>query len=270
MDTLTDELADLASPKQVHNIYLTLITLLFSFAYDSRTTQSDPTPESAWTICSLTPAFSALDPPPYPVLSPNVSESSPDGIEFPTSELTSTLVPSVRRTLAFPLHRNFALATQCLRDVSNAFRRGKRGVLRALLGIKDILDSHEVYYIYSKIWVDDLCSWVSRYARLVGFKQSVHVCSLCHPRFILTRSESTIQQIGESLLTLGIDKPFIGWDLPELEEATRSATHRVPDSDDEDGSAGAVRDSDDESTGPPSSSSSSSLTLSSSSSSDTH
>jgi len=232
----------------VHNIYLTLITLLFSFAYDSRTTQSDPTPESAWTICSLTPAFSALDPPPYPVLSPNVSESSPDGVEFPTCELISTLVPSVRRTLAFPLHRNFALATQCLRDVSNAFRRGKRGVLRALLGIKDILDSHEVYYIYSKIWVDDLCSWVSRHA-----------------------SESAIQQIGESLLTLGIDKPFIGWDLPELEEATRSATHRVPDSDDEDedGPAGAVRDSDDEST-PPSSSSSSSSTLSSSSSSDAH
>lgn len=58
-------LADLTSPIDVHNLYLTLLTILFSYVYDARTTQCDPSTESAWTICSLTPAFSALDPPPY-------------------------------------------------------------------------------------------------------------------------------------------------------------------------------------------------------------
>lgn len=147
----------------MHNIYLTLLSLLASYAYDTRTTSSDPTPESAWTICSLTPAFTALDPPPYPALSP--SPSSDNEGEFTSSELQSALVPFIRRSLAFPLYRNFALASQCIRDVSNALRKGKRGVLRALLGMKDILDGHEVYYVYSKIWVDDLCSWVSRHSR---------------------------------------------------------------------------------------------------------
>ncbi|KAJ7441545.1 hypothetical protein FB451DRAFT_1414561 [Mycena latifolia] len=41
------------------------VSILFSYAYETRTTLGDFTPESAWTICSLTPAFSALDPPPY-------------------------------------------------------------------------------------------------------------------------------------------------------------------------------------------------------------
>jgi len=90
---------DLTTPIQTHFLYLTLVTLLFSYAYESRTSQHDPTPESAWTICSLTPAFSALDPPnpespysPVAVLNPNT---------FSSQELITTFIPSYRRSLAF-------------------------------------------------------------------------------------------------------------------------------------------------------------------------
>lgn len=41
-------------------------------------------------------------------------------------------------------------------------------VVRCLLEVKDILDHHEVYYVYSKIWVDDFCVWTQAYARLVS------------------------------------------------------------------------------------------------------
>ncbi|KLO10716.1 SHQ1-domain-containing protein [Schizopora paradoxa] len=230
---------------QAHNIYLTLMTLLASYAYESRTTQNDPTPESAWTICSLTPAFSALDPPPYPTSPPVISPSHSN--EFTSSELQSTLIPFIRRAIAFPLYRNFALAKQCIRDVSNALCRGKRGVLRALLGLKDILDGHEVYYIYSKIWVDDMCSWVSRSA-----------------------SESKLQEVGELLNNLEIEKDAIEWDLQALEDVTRNASNRAPDSDDEDedSSTRSISESETDSISPPTSSSSSSTTLSSSISSD--
>lgn len=83
-------------------------------------------------------------------------------------------------------------------------------------------------------------------------------------------SDQELQDIGEKLRILEIDKQTIGWDLLALETATRSADDRVPDSDDEDevASAGSVSESDNESTSPPSSSSSSSSsTLSSSGSS---
>lgn len=156
----TNLITDLASPEQKHDGYLTLISILFSYAYDARTTQCDPTPESAWTICSLTPAFSALDPPPY-------AQRSNPASSFTVTELHETILPSVRRSLSFPLYRSFALASTCIKDVSVILLNGKKAVLRALLETKKILDHHEVYYVYSKVWVDDFCVWVAREARYV-------------------------------------------------------------------------------------------------------
>ena len=151
---------DLATPAQTHQLYLTLLTLLFSYAYETRTTLHDPTPESAWTLATLTPAFSALDPPPYHSTQPPADVSS-----FTDAELATTFAASYRRALAFPLYRSFALAEACRADVARLLARGKRVVARCLLEVKDILDHHEVYYVYSKIWVDDFCVWVLAYAR---------------------------------------------------------------------------------------------------------
>jgi protein SHQ1 len=161
--TLCITVTDLPTKSQQRNLYLTLLTLLFAYAYDRRTTQCDPTPESAWTICSLVPAFSALDPPPY-----GTAEDVP--LSIPTSELTdddlaSALTPSYRRSLAFPFYRSFAMADACRKDVAALLAKGRRMVARYLLEMKHILDHHEVYYVYSKIWLDDFCVWIQASAR---------------------------------------------------------------------------------------------------------
>jgi len=144
---------DLATPIQTHDLYLTLLTLLYAYAYESRVSQHDPTSESAWTICVLVPAFTALDPP--------HSDSFKDGQHFfSQGELRDTLIPSFRRSLTFPLYRSFVLAEKCRQDVALFLQKGKRTVMRCLLEIKDILDHHDIYYIYSKIWVDDFCVWI--------------------------------------------------------------------------------------------------------------
>lgn len=143
---------DLASQKQSNSLYLTLIQLLFSYAYESRTTQLDPSPESAWTLCILTPPFSAL-----------VSSTSTCN-DFHTQDLKPILVSSYRRALAFPLYRSWELVDQCKKDVADLLSQGKRAVTRALLWIKNLLDHHEVYYVYSKVWVNDFCVWIQAYA----------------------------------------------------------------------------------------------------------
>lgn len=196
----------LATPLQVHNLYLTLLTLLFSYAYDSRTTQHDPTPESAWTIASLTPAFSALDP-------PSLSTTGSDGnlLDFTPDELRDALLSSYRRSLAFPLYRSFALAEACRRDVAHFLEKGKRTVIRCFLEIKNILDHHEVYYVYSKIWVDDYCEWIQVHAR-----------------------EEVFARLGKQLKGLEVDKDLLGWGLLGLEGATEEVGEREPDSDDPD------------------------------------
>lgn len=157
---------DLATPEQTRNLYLTLLTILFAYTFDARTTQHDPTPESAWTLCTLVPAFSALDPPPYDTLTTSPAQPAPPTtLTFTPSTLHSTVVASLRRTLAFPLYRSVALSSKCIADVATILLHGKRAVLRALLAAKRILDAHDVYYVYSKVWVDDFCRWTARDAR---------------------------------------------------------------------------------------------------------
>ena len=148
-------------------MYLTLISFLFSYAYEVRSTKHDFNPESAWTICTLTPAIGALDPPPYDMLTEFVVTSANSQI-FSQGELLAALVPCYRRSLAFPLYRSFAFADACRADLANFLLRGQRMVIRCFLDLKCILDHHEVYYIYSKIWVDDVCTWLQTGARFAS------------------------------------------------------------------------------------------------------
>ncbi|KAH9001776.1 SHQ1-domain-containing protein [Lactarius akahatsu] len=182
----------IASPQETRALYLTLVTLLFSYAYDARTTQHDPTPESAWTISALTPAFSALDPPPYP------------SGDIDVRELAQSLTPSYRRALAFPLYRHAARTPDVL------LACGTRTVLRCLLELRAILDAHEVYYVYSRIWLDDFCRWIQACA-----------------------SEDSLKRLGQDVGRLNMSKNSLGWDLVALERAVLAAREGQSDSDDE-------------------------------------
>jgi protein SHQ1 len=206
---------------QTHNLYLTLVTLLFSYMYDSRTSQHDPTSESAWTICNLTPSFTALDPP--------LSSHYTGGCHiFSKDEIQETLVPSYRRSLAFPLYRSFLLSEKCREDIAFILRKGKRTVMRCLLEMKYILDHHEIYYIYSKIWLDDFCVWVqadARWALLQRYSQD--------KRNSFANSDDVLEIMGKTLMEVKLDKASIDWGLEEIESAAKQSAELQSDSDDE-------------------------------------
>ncbi|KAG7092282.1 hypothetical protein E1B28_008644 [Marasmius oreades] len=196
----------LPSQRQTHNLYLTLLTVLFAYAYDSRTTQHDPTPESAWTLCTLVPAFSALDPGPY------TSTVWDPSSAFHREEIAAVFIPSYRRSLSFPLYRSFALAQKCRDDVAKFIARGKRTVLKCLLEMKNILDHHEVYYVYSKIWLDDYCVWIQTHA-----------------------SDEMLSRLASAVETTEIQKTSIGWHLDQIEAIVHNIQiERNMDSDDAD------------------------------------
>jgi protein SHQ1 len=213
---------DLATSTQTRDLYLTLVTLLFSYAYDARFTQHDPSTESAWTISALTPAFSALDPPPYTTGIHSASIPA-HGPIFTPSEVASTLVPSYRRSLAFPLYRSFALAEACRADVAELLCKGRRTVVRCLLELKCILDHHEVYYVYSKIWVEDFCVWTQAYATFVYFYPSFFLIA-----YYTTDSDDNLKRLATCVKFLKMEKSLLGWDLEKLEGVTQRL-----DSDDE-------------------------------------
>jgi protein SHQ1 len=164
----------LFSPTDPHDLQMTLLTVLFGYAYDARTTQLDPTPESPWTVASLVPAFAALDPAPYTPApaQPSIIEESKSESDTAAAALdrdvTQTLAASYRRALAYPLFRSWALCEVVRSDVSALLSQGKRTLVRCLLNLKKILDGHDTYYVYSKVWVDDMLVWVMAHLRSVS------------------------------------------------------------------------------------------------------
>jgi protein SHQ1 len=91
--------------------------------------------------------------------------------DFESAELAETFIPSYRRAIAFPLYRSWALADACKKDVAHFLLRGTRTVLRCLLELRAILDAHEVYYVYSRIWLDDFCRWIQGCARYMVLRR---------------------------------------------------------------------------------------------------
>ncbi|KAG0318856.1 hypothetical protein BGZ97_003179 [Linnemannia gamsii] len=192
--------------------YLTLIDILFAYSYDLRTSEGDTSVETAWTICKLSPSMAALD-------------------QFTT--LKETLLASFRRALAYPLNRNWNLALKVLQDVYVILKLGRRGILRALLAIKEVLDHDDVYYIYSKMFIEDYCVWIQ------------------------SSSEKVIRTLAHELHHFKLDKSELGWHLEELEalaqetpeeeeEEEESDEESDDDSDDSDDSSDDS-DSDDDS-----------------------
>jgi protein SHQ1 len=50
-------------------------------------------------------------------------------------------------------------------DVAEILSGGRRVTLKALLEMKKILEFHDVYYVYSKIWIEDFCVWIQKSAK---------------------------------------------------------------------------------------------------------
>ncbi|KAG0297518.1 hypothetical protein BGZ96_006027 [Linnemannia gamsii] len=192
--------------------YLTLIDILFAYSYDLRTSEGDTSVETAWTICKLSPSMAALD-------------------QFTT--LKETLLASFRRALAYPLNRNWNLALKVLQDVYVILKLGRRGILRALLAIKEVLDHDDIYYIYSKMFIEDYCVWIQ------------------------SASEKVIRTLAHELHHFKLDKSELEWHLeglealaqetPEEEEEEEEPEEESDDDSDDSDDSSDDSDSDDDS-----------------------
>ncbi|KAK9240465.1 SHQ1 protein-domain-containing protein [Lipomyces kononenkoae] len=161
------------------SLYLGLIPLLFGYSYDVRTTLDDHTSESAWTIGKLAANISCLD-------------SS-------FTSVTQVMIACTRRSLAYPLYRNWDLSLKCWDDVYYLLRGGKRAILKVLLDVNQVFAFHDTYYVYAKIVTEDYCAWVQ------------------------TASDSVIRSLAHEIRHTKIAKDDLGWSLTEIENvaATR-------------------------------------------------
>ncbi|KAJ8660463.1 hypothetical protein O0I10_003921 [Lichtheimia ornata] len=156
--------------------YLGLVDLIFAYSYNHRMFEGENSVESVWCIGKVSPTLSCLE-------------------QFST--LKDVVIACFRRVLAYPLYRNFTLCEKVLQDVYILFRLGKRALLKALLEMKDFFDHHDVYYVYSKIWLDDYCTWIQH------------------------ASDHVLRTLAHELHHFTVNKSDIGWDLEDIETIAR-------------------------------------------------
>ncbi|KAH3680565.1 hypothetical protein WICMUC_000239 [Wickerhamomyces mucosus] len=133
-------------------LYYTILSLVFSYCFEIRQTEGDLNTESAWSIGKLTPQISFLD--------QDLYSTEIYGDEQQINMLKLVVVTSIRRSLCYPLNRNFELSFKSWIDTVKFLRQGKRKIIKLLLKIHEIYRFHDVYYVYNKILIDDLINWL--------------------------------------------------------------------------------------------------------------
>lgn len=171
--------------------YITILNLLFSYNFDQLENEGDKTSESVWTIGKLTPQISCLD---QQLLLLSEDKTDNNNTELlkevnlekhqpeKPSIIKESIVTGVKRSLCYPLHRNYQLAMKAWEMVSMTLAAGKRLVIKSLLAIHELFRFHDVYYVYNKCLLDDLCAWFIAQgndqiisALLIEFKQQLNL-----------------------------------------------------------------------------------------------
>ena len=132
--------------EQTKSLFLSLVDILYAYAYDHRTTSGDPTCESSWTITMLSPTLSWFESytPPY-------------------DDVAQVVRWSIRRAIIYPYLRNFHFVSEILvKDVGDIINAGRRVIIRCLLHIQKILDSSEFHYLFNKLYINPYICWLQK------------------------------------------------------------------------------------------------------------
>ncbi|XP_046881166.1 protein SHQ1 homolog isoform X2 [Hypomesus transpacificus] len=208
----------LLEKKARQQVWLGLVDVLLAYAYEVRTTEGEPTVESAWTIRKLSGTLCWLE---------------------TYSSLKEVLVAFGRRVLCYPLYRHFSLVSAAVRDTALILQSGKACVLKCLLAIHSIFRKNDPAYILNDLYITDYCIWIQKV-------KSAKVTALADP----LRNIS----LGKNDLELELEVLEVAAGLVEEEEkgggsggAPHSHGGEEPDSDDTDTDTDSSEESEDDS-----------------------
>lgn len=150
------------TPDQMEALFLSLLDIIYAYAYDHRTTLGDATCESSWTIVMISPTLSWLEcyTPPY-------------------DDIPSVVRWCIRRALIYPYLRNFDfVANKLVKDAEKIFAGGKRVILRCLLQIQNILEKSEFHYLFNKLYICPYITWIQsiREEDILNFATRLRCC----------------------------------------------------------------------------------------------
>ncbi|KAL3289481.1 hypothetical protein HHI36_022904 [Cryptolaemus montrouzieri] len=131
------------SPEQKGYCYTSLIDILFAYCYDCRVTSFEGNSESGWTIVEIAASLSWLT-----------------GFDNVKCAVTSAF----RRSLIYPLFRNFSLSQKVFEDVKTILNLGEVCVMKCLIHIYNIfLEGDCCRYILNDIFIKDYIIYVGKW-----------------------------------------------------------------------------------------------------------
>lgn len=131
--------------------------------------------ESSWTVTKLSPTLSCLD----------CFSSGKDALRA-----------CIRRSLIYPLYRNWQLSSVVLQDVVKIFALGRRGLLKCLLTIRKLCSGvQENRYILNDLYLTSYCVWIQ------------------------TVSEAAVEEVRRQIGDLTVEKVDLNLDLEATEAA---------------------------------------------------
>ncbi|KAI6648472.1 Protein SHQ1-like [Oopsacas minuta] len=183
------------SPMEYQLLY-GLIDIVYAYCYANRSTAGEMDVESAWTIWKLSSTLSWLQ-------------------SF--SSIRSTLVSCLRRSLCYPIYRNFQLSIRVLHDMCSVFEGGKPLILKCLLYTYQLFALSDLFYIHNDLYIKDYCVWIqSVSSKKIGkvYKQ-LSECSFQKEEIGLELVELEIAALitleeerrGEEIISVGVKNP---------------------------------------------------------------
>eukprot|EP01128_Nolandella_sp_AFSM9_P003737 TRINITY_DN1632_c0_g2_i1.p1 TRINITY_DN1632_c0_g2~~TRINITY_DN1632_c0_g2_i1.p1 ORF type:complete len:141 (+),score=10.81 TRINITY_DN1632_c0_g2_i1:113-535(+) len=109
------------------------------------------------------------------------------------------LVGCVRRSLVYPLYRNWSITQRVVQDVREIFSLGKRAVLQVLLRVRSLFEYSEMHHYLARLYLDDYCVWAQ------------------------TLRKGQVRSLSQYLEGTVITRELTGWNLSKVEDLASHA-----------------------------------------------
>ncbi|RZC32048.1 SHQ1 domain containing protein [Asbolus verrucosus] len=131
------------SDEQINYCHCSLIDVLFAYCYDRRTTQFEGSSESGWTIIKLAASFCWLD---------------------VFKDPKEALVSAFRRSVIYPLYRNFDLSQTIFTDLKQLLALGEKYIIKCLIEMHNIfLKGDCCRYIINNLFIKDYIIYIMKW-----------------------------------------------------------------------------------------------------------
>ncbi|KAK2576675.1 hypothetical protein KPH14_005336 [Odynerus spinipes] len=130
----------LLNDEEIQLLLCSLVDILYSSCYNHRTTLGDNTVESGWTINKLSSTLCWFQ-------------------SF--SNMNEVINSCIRRSLCYPILRNWDLSMKVFEDVKQVIKLGKKYIIKRFCDIHSLFNnSYEPRYLLNQLYIKDYLIWL--------------------------------------------------------------------------------------------------------------